>query len=155
MSHKTPALIVAAVTLAGCGGGEESTGEGLEWSEQPVTTRAPTGGTDQVVVGQLRNATDEHIELVAERVRVVDAEGDPVQSDARFVATFVHGLYGADVRASDLPYSERSRLGLTIVLEPGGTTPVYAAFRADSAAEPLALTVAGESLDIPPASDSD
>jgi len=143
------ALTTVAVGIGACGGEEEPTGSGLTWAEPPTLIRAATGGPDRVLVGEVRNESPEQMKLIAEKVEVRDANGKALEGDAGFTATYAHGLYGADVSPERLPPSERSRLGLTVYVEPGGTEPVYAAFRDREAMPPLSLDYGEGTLEVP------
>ena len=141
-------MLIAGVALAGCGGDDEER-EDLVWANEPTLIRAPTGGADRVVVGEIRNDGADTLELAADQIRVRDAAGAALRSEGRYVATYVHGLYGADVPTDELPESERPRLGLTVLLSPDETTPVYAAFRDRAGKPPLVLDTGHASLPIP------
>ena len=150
MGRAALALTATFAALAGCGGPDDAPETRLEWADEPTLIRAPTAGADRVLIGELRNESDEHVELLAERIVVRDADDQRLRADGRYVASYLHGLYGADVPTKELPQSERLRLGLTAVLGPSDTTPVYAAFRARDAYPPLELTTGEDSLLIPP-----
>jgi hypothetical protein len=147
----TLALAASVAILAGCGGGDDANDVGgLAWVAEPDVVAAPTGGTDRVVVGQIRNQGPETVRLVAERIDVRDADGRRLRSDGRFIDTFVHGLFSpADVPPGHQPLSERLRLGLAVVLEPDQTTPVFAAYDSGGFAEPLTLELGEATLPIP------
>lgn len=146
--------VAIAVAVGGCGGDDEqperdgAAGK-LAWAEPPELVRAATGGPDRVLVGEVENDSSKQLKLVAERVEVRDTRGKALAGDARFTTTYGHGLFGADVPAENLPPSERSRLGLTVYVEPGGTQPVFASFRDRDATHPLTLDYGAGTLPIP------
>lgn len=153
-------LAAVAAVAAGCGGGDSgdpATRSGgpagdapLAWVGEPTLIRAATGGSDRVVLGDVRNESDKNLQVVAERVEVVDALGKVLDGDARFTNTFSHGLYGpADLAPEDLPPTERSRLGLTVSLEPDGTLPLFASFRNRRTEPPLEIDYGQGTLPIP------
>jgi hypothetical protein len=147
------APVALTVALGGCGGDDDQDsgpdGTGLRWAEPPQLIRAATGGPDRVLVGEVENDSPKQLKLVAERVEVRDSRGRALRGDARFTTAYGHGLYGADVPAERLPPTERSRLGLTVFVEPGGTSPVFASFRDRRAVHPLRLDYGKGELEIP------
>lgn len=129
MSRAAPALLAAvALALAGCGGSHDA-GK-LAWTKPP-TIFTPKGlANDRIAVGQIRNGSSDLVEVRSDSVRVVDAKGRPLKTDARYAAGFAHDLYGFYTGGpKDIGISERVRLGRFVPLAPGDVKPLTVAWR--------------------------
>jgi hypothetical protein len=129
--------LASLLVLGGCGGGKPAAPrDPLVWARSPQMFRANGMPSDRVVLGTVRNRSHQRVRLVAARIRVRDAGGQPVQAWGRYVAAYAHGLYGAWQKPSQLPPGELSRLGEVIELKAGAVVPLAVAFRLRSATRP-------------------
>jgi hypothetical protein len=118
----------AAGLTAGCGGGDDV--GGLVWTQAPRVFHAEGLPRDRVLTGIVRNDSLRMIAVEAKDVRVMDAGGDELRSNATFVRGYLHGLY-PPMRPppGGLPEAERERIGRLAKLRPGGVTHVSVAWR--------------------------
>jgi len=87
---------------------------------------------DRIVIGQIRNQSPHTVRLVASALRVRDSHGNILKSSAGFTASYAHGLFGAFQQPTGEPVRELVRLGRIVILDPGATSPVFAAWRLPS-----------------------
>jgi hypothetical protein len=140
------------LVLIGCGDSPAGSGS-VSWIGEPLVVRQPELPDDTIVSGKLRNESDETLELDAEDVRVLDADGDAVQSTARFSTGVTHQLYPPreGPREKD-PRFLRERLGQAATVKPGATVPLVVAWRLGPGDEPPERVDLGQaSLELPTA----
>lgn len=138
--------------LAGCGSSETKLGSGpVRWTRLPVAGKPRLLASDRVVVGEVRNSSTRTLALDARKVLVRDASGRSLVSSARFVAGYTHPLYGVFQQPRFHERSELTRLGVIHVLGPGGTSPLYVAYRLLPSSKPpiTATIVPGPPLPLP------
>jgi hypothetical protein len=141
------AAVAALVLMAGsASGGSDSP---LAWEgEQTAVQSGPP--TDHILGGVIRNDSLENLDLRAEDVRIVDADGGELQSTARFSHAFAHGLYAWSQRPKDIGDFERRRLGEIVTLKPGQTAPVTLSWRVPPGAQaPRKVDFGSASLQLP------
>jgi hypothetical protein len=133
-------VLLACLALVGCGGAPASSSS-VRWDKPPIVVRQPELPDDTIVSGALRNGSDHALHLEAGDVRVVTAEGDPVQSTARFTTGVTHQLYPPrEGPREGEPDFLRTRLGEIATVAPGDTTPFVVSWRA-AASEPQPVKV--------------
>lgn len=149
----TGAALLAAVAVAGCGGGGSKSHGGLTWLGKPHVFKAQNLPHDRVVIAQVKNTGKRTLHLIGSRLVVRDARGRKLNASAAFTTTFAHGLYGAlEQPAGGPPPAELVRLGKAIYLPAGGTAPFYAAWHLDAKAkEPVRIYYGSGSLAVPAA----
>ena len=159
MKWAAAALVLLAALTGGLlliGDGDEprraSAGAGearLAWKEKPLLIRVPELPRDRIVTGRVRNTSLRPVDLEADRIEVVDAQGRRVQSTARFLQGFVHGLYPASMRVKGSKF-ERTRLGQLATVKPGQDLPLTLSWRVpEGRSEPVEARVGGGSLALP------
>lgn len=124
------ALAVGAVMLL-AGGAPAEGGGALAW-EGPVKPFQAGKPTDRVLTAKVRNTSLEEVTIDVLDVRVLDAEGRELQSTARFLAAFAHGLYPWSRRGDDpraLGSEERTRIGEMATLKPDQVVPLTLSWR--------------------------
>jgi hypothetical protein len=138
--------VVAAVLLAGCGGGKAT----LEWNGKPQVFSLRDLPSDRVLIGQVVNRGSKTLHLSAARLSVTDESGKLLKSSGAYTATFGHGLYGAFQQPSEVPQAEASRLGRDIYLITGQKSPFYAAWRIPAGSKgPFKIKWGGGALEAP------
>ena len=106
--------------------------------------------SDRVLTGTVENRSKRSLHIVAADVRVRDAHGAALRSDAQFINSYAHGLYGAYQRPKPLPPNELSRLGLVVTLPPGSVIPLTVAYRVTPKTRtPLRVDYGAGSLTVP------
>jgi hypothetical protein len=145
--------LVAAATIAGCGGDKKDESGRLAWAGKPSVFKARNLPNDRVVIARVRNTGSKTLHLVGSKLVVRDANGRRLKATAAFNTTFAHGLYGAlQQPAGGAPAAELARLGKVISLPAGGSAPFYAAWRlAPGAKEPVRIDYGTGSLAVPKA----
>ena len=122
------AAVLAAGSLAGCGGDEDVGSGDLVWQKKPRVFRSSNLPDDRVLIGTVRNDSLELIDLTARDLEVVADDGDELESAAIFAQTFVRGVFPQN-RGEDIPPGEQLRIGLRARLEPGKTAPLTVSWR--------------------------
>jgi hypothetical protein len=153
---RSSALSVASAALAlsfggaGCGAG---TAHGpLSWSATPQVFRQRDLPSDRILIGQVRNASKRTLRILAATLRIRDVKGRVLESSAGFVANYAHGLFGAFQQPSAQPLRELLRLGRLVILQPGTTSPLFAAWRLPvNAREPVSIDYGNGTLTVPTA----
>jgi hypothetical protein len=154
LRNLAPRLAVAALVVAcagsGCGG---STARGpLAWSATPRVFRQRDLPTDRILLGRIHNTSKRTLRILASTLRVRDAKGQVLESSAGFVASYAHGLFGAFQQPSALPVQELLRLGRLVILQPDGSSPLFAAWRLPPTAhEPVSIDYGSGKLAVPTA----
>jgi hypothetical protein len=129
---KIAALVFAAAAMAGCGS-TSSSAPAISWEGKPIVVRQAELPDDTIVSGTLRNGSARTLDLEAADVKVVTAQGAPVQSTARFTTGVTHQLYPPREGPHEKePAFLRERLGETATVKPGGTTPFVVSWRVSS-----------------------
>jgi hypothetical protein len=143
-------VLAAALATAGCG---RKVGQGrasLSWAKRPQVNRVGDLPRDRVLVGVVRNDSFGELDLRAADLRVRDREGRALRTSGRYLASFVHGLYGAFQQPSSLPVQEQRRLGLIASIAPGGSTTLWIAYRlAPGTKLPLRVDYGSGELTVP------
>jgi hypothetical protein len=136
------AAVGLALLLAGCG----SAPGGLSWSGQPIVVRQPELPRDTIVSGKIVNKGDSDLQLDAADVRLVTAQGEAVESTARFAVGVSHQLYPPrDGPKEKDPDFLKRRLGEIATVEPGKTVPLVVAWRlAPGEAAPVKVELGGD-----------
>ncbi len=117
------------VGLAGAGCGDQAQRGALAWTRPPQVFTPRDLPRDRIAIGQIRNTSNHAVRLEANTLRVRDSQGRLLESSAGFTASYAHGLFGAFQRPSAEPLRELVRLGRLVFLNPGDTSPVFAAWR--------------------------
>jgi hypothetical protein len=142
--------LVAVVALA-WGSGDDDAGK-LAWSGTPQLFKSGKP-TDRVLSSWIKNASLRDIDLDTQDIRILDGEGREVRSTARFLQTFVHGLYPWSMRSEnpeDLGTQERTRLGEIAKLKPGEKAPLTLSWRVpEGGSEPVRVDFGSTLLEIP------
>ena len=142
------ALAVAAVVVF-AGGAPADDGGSLSW-DGPVKPFQAGKPTDRVLTAKVRNTSLEEVTLDVLDIRVLDAEGRELQSTARFLAAFAHGLYPWSRRKGDprdLGSEERTRIGEMATLEPDQVVPLTLSWRvAPGGAQPVRVDLGSATL---------
>jgi hypothetical protein len=87
------AALVAGGVLAGVLLSSSGDSSVLEWAGTPELVPVPELPEDRVLVGEVRNTTDERVRLDAEHVVVIDEAGRRLDATARFTAGFGRGRH--------------------------------------------------------------
>ncbi len=140
--------VVAAVVAVGCGGHDQRAA--LVWSHAPQVFTPRDLPRDRIVIGRVRNQSHRTLRLAAAALRVRDSQGHVLRSSAGFTASYAHGLFGAFQQPSAEPLRELVRLGRIVILDPGATSPVFAAWQLPAGAHtPVTLDYGRGRLTIP------
>jgi hypothetical protein len=124
-------VLLAALTLAGCGGAPASTS--VRWDKPPIVVRQPELPDDTIVSGEIRNETGHALHLEAADVRVVSPDGQAVRSAVRFTTGVTHQLYPPREGPHEgEPEFLRERLGEVANLAAGTTTPLVVSWRLET-----------------------
>jgi hypothetical protein len=144
------AVAALVVSFAGCGAG---TSHGpLSWSATPQVFQQRDLPSDRILLGQIHNASKRTLRIPASTIRIRDAKGHVLESSAGFVASYAHGLFGAFQQPSAQPVRELLRLGRLAILQPGATSPLFAAWRLPAnAREPVSIDYGNGKLPVPTA----
>jgi hypothetical protein len=137
----------AAVLLAGArdGGGQGRAGS-LIWAQPPKVVTPPSLPRDHVMFGQVRNDGLRDLRLEVAGLRVLDAAGRELESNARFLQSFAHGIYSPASDPQDIGAYERRRLGQVLTLQPGRTAPLTVSWRGEGARR---VTIGAIALPVP------
>jgi hypothetical protein len=141
--------LTLSVVAVGCGSSTTSSNR-LAWIGTPRVYEPRDLPRDRVVIGRIRNGSKTTLRLEATALRVRDAQGHVLNSSAGFTASYAHGLFGAFQQPSALPVRELVRLGRLVILDPGATRPLFAAWRlAPNTREPLTIDYGSGTLAVP------
>ena len=129
---------VLAVTASGDADGQDGgrTPSALAWDGKPLDIEPEASlPDDHIVLGKLRNTSLRAAELDVERVRVLDGDGRPLKTSARFLHSFAHGIYSAEMvfRGGPPGDFERRRLGEIATVKPGASVPLTVSWRGKGA----------------------
>jgi hypothetical protein len=118
---------LAAVALAGCGGGSTAAKGGLGWKGEPIMRVSSATGA-RVLLGTVKNESSRELRIRAPDVRLVDQHGRRIRSSAAFASSFVRSLIPQNgrpgSRKSEFPEAEQRRIGYLAVLRSGETVPL-------------------------------
>jgi hypothetical protein len=152
----TAALVaaLAALALGGCGGDESNqagAAEPLSWIEQPTVVVPPALERDRILRAEVRNDSDETVEVDSSAVRVLDDRGRRLKAAVTFAAGYLHPLYPPTRGPATLPDEELERLGRLAKIEPGKTAAMTVSWREPRGKRTAArIDYGGGSLQIPP-----
>lgn len=122
----------------------------LRWAAEPAVYTPKHLPTDRVLAGRVVNRTAYPLELDSATMQVVDGAGTPLHATVRFLAGFVHPLYGQLQYDGVGDLSEQERLGLIARLAPGESRPVTVAWRVPAGGTPaLRVTYPHGALTLP------
>ncbi|MCW3015577.1 MAG: hypothetical protein JWO02_2669 [Solirubrobacterales bacterium] len=129
---------LAALTVAGCGGGESAAdrADPLAWTAAPQVFKTTALPDDRVAVGSVRNTTSAPLRLDATALTVRDADGRRLRGTGQYAAGYAHGLYGAFQKPDPIPPGELERLGLLITIPPGKTAPLAVSWTLRKGSDP-------------------
>jgi hypothetical protein len=140
--------VASAGLCAGCGGSAHH--NALVWIRAPQVFTPRDLPRDRIAIGRIRNASDHTLRLEAAALRVRDAHGRVLESSAGFTASYAHGLFGAFQQPSAEPLRELVRLGRIVFLNPGASSPVFAAWRLPiNARGPVSIDYGDGTLAVP------
>jgi hypothetical protein len=148
------AVVLAAVALAGCGGGDRAAvraGDGsgpLRWAASPELYAPETLPGDRILTGRLRNDSLRRVRVALTDVRVLERDGARVQASPIFLQTFVKTLWAPGRGPDVMPESELQRTGRLAFLRPGEELPITVTWHA-SAGRPAAVDYGGGLLPVP------
>ena len=153
-------LIAGGVLIATIGllvllgrGGEGATAQDpvrLGWDGQPKLIKVKELPRDRILAARVRNTSLRAVSLDVERIEIVDSEGRPLQSTARFLAAFAHGLYPPAQQVGPSGRFERTRLGEIATLKPGQSLPLTLSWRMKPGGPaPTEVRFGGGSLKLP------
>lgn len=144
------AALVAAVAIAGVvvlTGTSSGDAGRLAWKGE-VQVFASGIPTDEILYSAIENTSLRDVELEADRVRVLDADGRPLKASARFIASFAHGIFPWS--DGDPGEFERRRLGEIATVKPGQVVPITLAWRTKQGApRPVRVDLGPAELPIP------
>lgn len=146
MRRAAAALAAAAVLVGASGCGEASKAGGpsklkVAWEDDPLVVRQKEIPDDTIVSGRMLNRSSKTLRLEAGDVRIVDADGQAVQSTARFSLGVTHPLYPPrDTPREANPRFEAERLGQAATVKPGASVPLVVSWRV-AAGAPQPTTV--------------
>ncbi|HEX8102445.1 MAG TPA: hypothetical protein VF533_07535 [Solirubrobacteraceae bacterium] len=147
------ALLVVLVGVAVAGpGGASSDGATVAWSGAPQVYKPPTLPRDRVMAGRVRNTSLRDVDLAVADIRLLDADGHPVRSTARFLAAYARGLYPPTQRPKTPNPNEQRQLGEIVTIRPNQTAPLTVSWRVPPGGKPPVLVDLGRgrpSLRIP------
>lgn len=113
----------------------------LRWAAAPAVYTPTHLPTDRVLSGRVVNRTAYPLVLDTATMQVVDGVGTPLHATVRFLAGFVHPLYGQLQYDGVGDLSEQERLGLIARLAPGESRPVTVAWRIPAGGGPALRVV--------------
>jgi len=142
--------VILVAAASGCGA--TAPRKPLAWITSPQVYVPRDLPRDHIVVGRIRNASSDTVRVQATALRVRDARGSALESSAGFTSSYAHGLFGAFQRPSAMPIREQVRLGRIVILDPGATSPLFAAWRLlPGSREPVRIDYGSGTLPVPTA----
>jgi hypothetical protein len=92
----------------------------------------PTLPGERILTGTVRNDSLRRLELKAESVRLLDADGRQIEADAGFLGGYVapDEAQNREPDLDDVSEDEQRRRGRILRLEPGRTAPLSVSWRA-------------------------
>ena len=141
--------VVAALLVAGCGGGEEE-GPRVAWAGEPQVAPHPDLPDDRLLTARIRNDGDGELRLDSDEARLLDERGSEVRATVRFSAGYSHSLYPPRDAPGETPRQERERLGAAATIPEDETAPLTVAWRAPRGApEAATLDLGPVALSLP------
>jgi len=120
----------------------------LQWQSKPNLILVPELPRDRILTGQIRNASLRAVDLEAERIRILDAQGRDLKASARFSQSFSHGLYPWSMHVKGSKF-ERTRIGEIATIKPGQAVPLTLSWRVPAGgSEPVEARFDGGSLSL-------
>jgi hypothetical protein len=117
--------IAGAVLVALSGGGRVGP---LAWSGDTEVFTHPTLPGDRVLTAKLRNEGLHPLRVDIGDVRLLDADGRPVEATPVFLQAFGKSLWAAGRGPEQVPDTELQRTGRIAVLRPGDEVPLTIAW---------------------------
>jgi hypothetical protein len=102
----------------------------LTWSGEADVFTHPTLPGDRVLTAKLRNDGLHPLRIDIGDVRLLDADGRPVEATPVFLETFGKSLWAAGRGPAQVPDTELQRTGRIAVLRPGEEVPLTIAWHA-------------------------
>ena len=151
--RKRAALALAVLAAAGAATAValawRAEGGRLAWAGKPLLIRPESLPDDRILTGRVRNTGMREAEVEADGIRVTDAQGRPLQTSARFLSGFVHGLWAPGTEPSEGSEFTRRRLGMLAKLKPDQTAPLTVSWRRSPGAGPAARIDLGTGQSLP------
>ena len=141
------ALATAVLVLLSSLGGEARVGP-LAWSGDGEVFTHPTLPGDRVLTAKLRNDGLHPLRVDIGDVRLLDADGRPVESAPVFLEAFGKTLWAAGRGPIQVPDTELQRTGRIAVLAPGEEVPLTIAWHAKDG-DPVRVDYGRGSLALP------
>ena len=143
------AAAVAAALIVGLSsiGGDGRSGP-LDWSGDAEVFTHPTLPGDLVLTATLRNDGLHPLRVDIGDVRLLDADGRPVEAMPVFLQTFGKSLWAAGRGPEQVPDTELQRTGRIAVLRPGEEVPLTIAWHTRDG-EPVRVDYGRGSLALP------
>lgn len=146
------ALLVVAAGVLGVGnsGAAPAGGVTVEWAAAPQVYRPPTLPRDRVMAGRVRNTSLRAVDLAVADIRLLDADGRPVRSTARFLQAYARGLYPPTQRPKTPNPAEQRQLGEIVTIRPDRSAPLTVSWRVPPGGKPpVTIDLGKASLPIP------
>jgi hypothetical protein len=129
--RRVTAVVVAATIAAGAflmAEVPENRSGALVWSGDADVFTHPTLPGDRVLTAKLRNDGLHPLRVDIGDVRLMDADGRPVESTPVFLQAFGKSLWAAGRGPAQVPDTELQRTGRIAVLRPGEEVPLTIAW---------------------------
>jgi hypothetical protein len=131
--RRVTAVVVAATIAAGAflmAEVPENRSGALVWSGDADVFTHPTLPGDRVLTAKLRNEGLHPLRVDIGDVRLMDANGRPVEATPVFLQAFGKSLWAAGRGPAQVPDTELQRTGRIAVLRPGEEVPLTIAWHA-------------------------
>jgi hypothetical protein len=132
--RRVTAVVVAATIAAGAflmAEVPENRSGALVWSGDADVFTHPTLPGDRVLTAKLRNEGLHPLRVDIGDVRLMDANGRPVEATPVFLQAFGKSLWAAGRGPAQVPDTELQRTGRIAVLRPGEEVPLTIAWHAE------------------------
>ncbi len=145
------AAVAAAPALVGGDAGAPEASGPLAWAADPLVFTPERLPDDRIAAGEVLGAKLREGRVYATRMVVVDADGRELETAARFLLTYSHGLYPPLQRPAGADESTQARLaGEFVELRAGQRAPLTVSWRLRPGARgPFSLSYEGGRLPIP------
>jgi hypothetical protein len=132
------ALALAVTAVAGCGGGGDREPAGsLRWKDDPTLVRVGALPNDRILSGILRNDGRDRADLVAKKLKLLDAKGRRIPASAAFVQVYLHGINPPTREPGGRePVEEQLRTGKIARVQPGVELPLTISWRQPPGVDP-------------------
>jgi hypothetical protein len=145
------AVAISALAAGACGGDDPKSAAPLAWLQEPTVVVPPTLEQDRILRADVRNDSDEIVEVDSSAVSVLDDQGRRLKAAVTFAAGYLHPLYPPTRGPATLPDEELERLGRLARIEPGKTAAITVSWREPRGKRTAARIDYGSgSLAIPP-----